>query len=195
MFRKQTLCVISLIFLSFTTQAEVLFEPTIGYRMEKMTLLSRSNVETKLSSANPSFGLRLGYQSPLGIEINLAGDYSSGQMQIDPQNIKNDFTHKTASAQLGVSAMGLFKIYLGYGFMNEFELKTSASYQGFKLTGSSYHAGIQFKLLPFVSLGAQYNVNDYKNIEGANYSLGNSTETYFNKIDVQDYTIQAIINF
>ena len=140
-------------------------------------------------------GLRLGYQSPLGIEINLAGDYSSGSAQIDPQNVKNDFTHKTAAVQLGVSALGLFKIYLGYGFMNEFELKDSNTYQGFKLTGTTYQAGVQFKLLPFISLGAQYNVNDYKNIEGAGYTLGNSTDTYFNKIDVQDYAIQAIISF
>ena len=118
----------------------------------------------QFSTANPAFGLRLGYQSPLGIELNVAADYSAGQMQIDPLNTKNDFTHKTASAQLGVSAMGLFKIYLGYGFMNEFELKNGAAYQGFKLTGTSYQAGIQFKLMPFISIGAQYNVNDYKNI-------------------------------
>lgn len=199
MIQKNNLKIISLLLstliFSSVAHSAVLFEPVLGYRMEKMTLTSIANSETKFSSANPAFGLRFGYQSPLGIELNLAGDYSAGKMQIDPIDVKNDFSHTTVAAQLGISAMGLFKIYLGYGFMNEFQLKDSAQYTGFKLKGTAYQAGIQFKLFPYVSLGAQYNINDYKEIEGSGYVLGNSTSTYFNKIDVQDYILQAIISF
>lgn len=195
MFRNLLFLSLSLFLFSKPTSAEVLFEPFVGYRTESMTITTTSNIDTKLSSTHPSFGLRFGYQSPLGIELNLAGEYSSGQMSITPDNTKSDFTHQTVSAQLGVNAMGLLKIYLGYGFMNDFKLGDPSTISGFTLKGTSYQAGVQIKLLPYLSVGAQYNINDYKTIEGAAFTSGPEIEKYFNKIDVQDFAAQVTINF
>ena len=145
--------------------------------------------------ATPVYGLKIGYSSPLGIELNLSYDYSSGKAEIDSAMEKNDFTQSTASAQLGVSALGVLKIYLGYGFMNDLKIKEGLTASDMNLKGQAYQAGLQFKVLPRIMLGLQYNINQYKTVSGRDFVLGEKIDVYFNKVDSQDYSVSLSASF
>jgi len=45
------------------------------------------------------------------------------------------------------------------------------------------------KLWKSLNFGAQYNLNQYNEISGNNYTAGSKLNTYFNKIDTQDYIL------
>jgi hypothetical protein len=173
----------------------LMFEPSIGYRNESLKLTDLSKQETQFKSALPVYGLKVGYRSLIGVDLNLAGEYSKGQIEVTGLTEKSDSTHQSASAELGVSALGLLKIYLGYSFMNEFKIENSHSLQGFKLSGPAYLAGLQLKLFPSINLGMQYNLNQFNKISGSAYTLNDSTESYFSKIDSQDYNIYLTLTF
>ncbi|MEK6627121.1 MAG: hypothetical protein AABY53_00710 [Bdellovibrionota bacterium] len=170
-------------------------EPFIGYKTEFIKLTSLTNAKTDIRASQPSVGLKLGYQSMLGVDINLAGEVSSGNASVSTQTESNKFSHKMASVQLGVNGLGLVKMYLGGAFLNEFVLQGSPGLAGFKLNGPSMHAGLQYKLFSFMSLGLQYNLNQYNSIEGTAYTNGTKTETYFTKIDAQDYSFYLSTSF
>lgn len=190
---------ICLFFFWTTSQAlanpSLLLEPSIGFRNETIHLTDLSQVETKLKSSSPVYGLKLGYHSPMGVDVNLAYDYSNGKMEISGDDEKSKFSHQTASAQLGINALGTMKIYLGYAFLNEVKLDGTSSREGFKLSGPAYLVGLQFKVFSYVNLGAQYNLNQFNKITGSNYTLGDDTEKYFTKIDSQDYSINLSLDF
>ncbi len=172
-----------------------LFEPSVGYRNETIQFTNKIQIETKMKTALPVYGLKLGYRSPIGVDLNLAGDYSKGKVEISGESDKSDFSHQTASVQLGINALGAMKIYLGYGFLNEFKVEESLTLAAFKLSGPAYIAGLQLKLFPHLNLGAQYNLNQFKKIVGKAYALGDETETYFTKIDTQDYSLYLSLDF
>jgi opacity protein-like surface antigen len=170
-----------------TAHAEVLFEPSVGYRTESLKLTNKNTfAETKITMATPVYGLKLGYRSPLGVDLNLAGDYSSGKATFSPLEEKNSFTHSTLGAQLGISAMGLMKIYLGYGFSNELKVEAGTLNSDIKLKGNAYQAGLQFKISQWFKIGAQYTLNQFNSIEGSSYNLGSDPDLYYSKVDSQD---------
>ena len=173
----------------------VFIEPFAGYKSTSIKLTDASSKVTQIKAMSPSFGLKLGYRSFVGIDLNLVGEYSSGSAEISGLAEKNGFNHKTAGVQLGVNALGLVKMYLGSSFLNDFAIEDSSLLQGFVLSGPSYHAGVQFKLYPFVSLGAQYTLNQFNTVKGNSYAAGDSLETYYLKNDTQDYTIYLSTNF
>lgn len=173
----------------------IFVEPYAGYRTEsnKLTDLTLSTTEIKASA--PSFGLKLGYRSLMGIDLNLAGEYFSGTASVTGQSEKSKFSHTTASVQLGVNALGLVKMYLGTAFVNDFKLEDTTTLPGFKLSGPSFHAGLQFKMFAFLNLGLQYNLNQFNKIAGAAYTNGDKTETYLSKTDSQDYSAYLSTSF
>lgn len=175
-------------------QASYFAEPFIGYKSETIKLTDLSST-TEIKAELPYYGLKLGYRSPIGIDLNLAGEIFSGQAAISAQTEKNKFTHATASVQLGVNALGLIKMYLGSSFLNEFNLEDSPSLQGFKLSGPSLHAGLQFKFFPLVNIGLQYNLNQFNTITGPAYIGDSKLETYYIKNDTQDYSLYLSTTF
>ena len=170
-------------------------EPSIGYKTESIKFTDLTNSKTEIRATQPSLGLKLGYRSAIGIDLNLGGEVSSGNASITSQTETNKFSHKVGTVQLGVNALGLVKMYLGTAFLNEFNLEDSASLPGFKLNGPSFHAGLQYKLFSFMNLGLQYTLNQYNTIEGVAYTTGTKSETYFNKIDAQDYSFYLSTSF
>jgi hypothetical protein len=170
-------------------------EPYAGYRSENIKLIDLVSVATEIKASQPNFGLKLGYRSQLGIDLNLAGEYFSGSASVSGQTVNSKFSHKSASAQLGVNALGLVKMYLGTAFINEFKLEDTSSLNGFKLSGPSFHAGLQLKMFPLLNIGFQYNLNQYKTIEGTNYAAGDKVETYYSKTDSSDYSIYLSTSF
>lgn len=181
--------------INFAYASSLLLEPSIGFRSETIQLTDLSQNETKFKSATPIYGLKVGYRSPIGVDVNLAYDYSNGKMQISGDEERMNFSHQTASAQLGINALGLMKIYLGYAFLNEIKLDEIPSLSAFKLSGPAYLVGLQFSLFPYLSLGTQYNLNQFNQITGSAYTVGDDTEKYFTKIDSQDYSIYLSLNF
>ena len=181
--------ILTLLFVTKLAHANFFIEPFIGYKSETIKLTDFLNTTTEIKSTQPNYGLKLGYRSITGIELNLAGELATGQAKISSQTEKNKFAHTTASIQLGVNSLGLIKMYLGSSFMNEFNLEDSSSLPGFKLSGPSFHAGLQFKFFPLVNIGLQYNLNQYNTVVGPAYTMGPKIETYYNKNDTQDYSL------
>lgn len=191
-----TLCAFLLVIAgSVTAKADLFFEPSIGYRTETLKLTDKSSSELKATMATPVYGLKIGYQSPLGVDVNLAGDYSTGKTEVTPLTEKNSFSHKTIAAQLGISALGLMKIYLGYGFSNELTINEGLLNSDIKLKGTAYQAGLQFKLFSSTYFGAQYSINQFKTVEGKTYTAGDSVDQYFNKLDSQDFSFTLSMVF
>ncbi len=171
------------------------FEPFLGYRSENIKLTDRLNNQSQLKMANPSYGLKLGFRSMMGVDLNLAGEYSSGKSEWGPNTEKVGFKHSTAAVQLGINALGAMKIYLGYAFLNTLEVDKGLLNNDISLKGPAYQAGVQFGLFSLVSIGAQYNLNQFKNVSGTGYTAGEKIETYFNKIDAEDYSVNLSISF
>ena len=191
---------VTLIFiLSFAAgfaQAGYFVEPYLGAKTEtiKLTDLAISTLEIKSSSV-PTLGLKIGYRSQMGIDLNLAGETTSGQATVSGQAEKIKFSHIIGALQLGVNALGLVKMYLGTSFQNEFTLDDSPGLQGFKLSGPSYQAGLQIRLFQSINLGLQYNLHQFTTIAGPAYAADNKLETHFLKNVSQDYSIYLSTSF
>lgn len=170
-------------------------EPSIGYRTEVIKLTDKLNNQSEVKTNTPTYGLKLGYRSAAGIDINLAGDYSSGNADRTPLAEKVNFSHKMAAVQMGINALGAMKIYLGYAFLNELNIEKGAFNSDLILKGPAYQAGVQFRLFSAVSIGAHYNLNQFDQVSGSSYLLGEKIDTYFNKLDSQDYSFNLSLTF
>lgn len=172
----------------------VIIEPGIGYKEQTLKLTDLSNTLTKISMKGPVASLKLGVQSSAGVSLLLAGEQMKGKAEIDGNSLeKPAFTHTIAGFQVGVSAMNAMKIYLGYSPMNKLEFEAEGSLQEYTLSGQTYTAGVMFFPFRFVGLGVQYNVNQFKEIEGPNYSAGKDVDLYFDKIDSTDLSFTLSI--
>lgn len=180
-------------------QAGVLFiEPSLGIRNQTLKLTSiPSGIETKIEAkSTPTAGLKLGHQTQFGLDINLSGEYSKGTATADTlPTEKLNYTQKTGAVQLGVSAMNIIKIYLGYVALNEFIIEDSGLVSGFNISGTGYQAGIALFLTNNCTLDVQYNINNYKKITGLGFNSGDDISTYFSKVESQDYTIKLGYRF
>ncbi len=185
----------SIMFSSFAAKADFfIFEPGIGQKQEnvKLTTLALTESELKLKALVTT--LKMGIRSPSGVSLVLAGEYSKGKAELEPNlTDKPEFNHLIAGFQVGVQAMGAMKIYLGYAPHNQLELKNEGTFQGFKLKGNTYQAGLIFYPFKFLGLGAQYNIHQYKEITGSQFTLGPDVKKYFDKIDSQDLSFLLAI--
>ena len=189
------LIIVSLL-LTSTAWAGFNIEPSVGYKNSKLKMTDLSNSTTEFQMNGLQYGLKLGVSSPLGITLDVQGLQSQGKSQMTPDSGFNpEFSHTTGLALIGVSAMGLLKIHLGYIFMNDLELKSTDVFNGFKLKGQGYQAGITTYLFPRIGLSAIYNVNQFNKISGTTYTNGDAIETYLNKIDSQDFGLQLSVLF
>ena len=191
-----TVSVVSI--LTFTQSANAIFmiEPSIGYRQEtvKLTDILPPQNQTEIKMNSPTYGLKLGFTSAMGISFDLAGNRSSGKAEYTPALTESpNYSHNIGSIQVGVNAMGLLKIYLGYIAIDDLEIQTNNFIQGFKMKGHGFQAGLMTFPFQRVGLGIQYNVHQFTEISGANFTNGPDIKNYFDKIDVQD--ISASISF
>ena len=180
-------------FISLSVSAGVLgdafyIEPSIGLRTETMKLTDLSSNTTDVKMSAPQIGLKFSYRNRSGLEVGIGGDYSTGKADISGVAEKNDFVKTNTGITIGVNSLGIVKMYLGASLSNEFVLKESPSLQEVKFSGSSYQAGLVFKLLRWLNFGLQYNLNQYTKVSGQAYQLGSGLEAYFSKVDTQDYT-------
>ena len=178
------------------SNAAYIIEPSIGYRQESIKFTDLTNTSTDLKVNSPIYGLKLGVTLLGGISFDLAGSRSSGKAQFTPAITEQpDYSHNLGTFQVGVNAMGILKIYLGYILLDEFEVQTNTSVQGFKMKGSGFQAGIMTFPFSRLGIGAQYNVHQFKEISGASYTLGSDVKNYYQKIDVQDLALSLSVLF
>ena len=171
-------------------------EPSVGYKNSKLKMTDLTNSTTEFQMNGMQYGLKLGVSSPLGITLDVQGLQSQGKAQMTPDlGFNPEYNHTTGLALIGVSAMGILKIHLGYIFMNDLEVKSTDTFNGFKLKGQGYQAGITTYLFPRVGLSAIYNVNQFNKISGAAFTNGDALDTYYNKIDSQDFGLQLSVLF
>jgi hypothetical protein len=171
-----------------------IFEPGIGYKEETLKLTDLSSNLTKFSMKGPVASLKIGVQSAAGVSLLLAGEQAQGTAEIEGNlTDKPKFSHTVAGFQVGVSAMNAMKIYLGYSPFNKLKLEDEDTYDGFTLSGQSYTAGVMFFPFRFIGLGVQYNVNQFKEIEGANYTSSKDVTDHFDKIDSTDLSLTLSI--
>ncbi len=191
---QKIILITSVLFISNFSYATFIIEPSAGYRQETVKLTDLSQVESQIKINSPVFGLKLGFTNAFGISFDLAGSRSSGKADLTPVvAIPPDYSHTVGSVQIGVNAMGLLKIYLGYVVFDELELQSNSSFQGYKFKGQGFQAGLMTFPLPRLGLGFQYNVHQFKEISGTNFNLGPDLKNYYTKVDVQD--ISATLSF
>lgn len=167
----------------------IFLDPSVGYRSEVVQFTDLNLATSDVRITAPSFGLKFGYRSAIGIDVNLAGEYALGKAELNPQNDKADFSHQSLAVQIGVNSRGLIKVFLGSTLFNQLEVKELASQPAFKLSGPAFQAGLQFNILPFLSIGGQYTLNQFDTIKGTAYANDSRVDSYYNKLDTQDYQI------
>lgn len=171
-----------------------IIEPGIGYKEESLKLTDLSQNLTKYTMTGPVGSLKIGVTSAAGVSLLLTGEQMSGKAKIEGNEIdKPKFTHTIAGFQVGVSAMNAMKIYLGYSPLNKLEFEDAGTVQGLTLSGHTYTAGVMFFPFRFVGLGVQYNINQFKEVEGDQFTSGKEVDTYYDKIDSTDLTFTLSI--
>jgi hypothetical protein len=197
----KTVTLFLIAFLTSTAQAGVLgtsffAEPYLGFKTENSKLTSLSGTTSdNIKSSAPYGGLKLGYRSLSGIDLNLFTELTKGKAHVDTLPETNDFSKISSGVQLGINSLGQVKMYLGGSFQNDFKIEDSSQTQAFTISGACYHAGILVKLLPYLNLGIQYYLNQYNKITGAAYTNGENLETYYSKIDTQEYSLYISSTF
>ena len=180
--------------LSTQTQAGILgssvvVEPSLGYKIENTKLTDLTLATTEIKTAAPVFGLKLSYRNTSGVELSLSGEYVKGSATISNLTDKNEFSKSSGNLSIGVNSLGFVKMYLGASFHNEFVIAQSDQAQETKFSGPSYQAGLIFRAMPTLNLGFQYNLNQYNKVKGSAFALGENIESYYSKVDTQDYSI------
>ena len=179
--------ILTTLLVSVETQAGFYFEPFLGYRQEKIKFTDLASLESEYKLSGPTYGLNLGVATATGIFLNLSGSQFKGKADTTPVQTDNpEFTHNNGAVQVGVSAMGLLKIYLGYILLNELEMKSPSPLSSFNLKGAGYQVGLALSLIPRLSLGAQYNIHQFNEISGDSFVAGKDIKNYYNKVDSQD---------
>lgn len=173
----------------------VFMEPYLGFKTENTKLGALLSPAMEIKSSAPYAGLKLGYRSLSGIDLNLYAELTKGKARIDTLADQNDFTKSTAGIQLGINSLGHIKMYLGTSFQNEFKIESSSQTQAYAMSGPSYHAGLLVKLVPYLNLGVQYYLNQYSKITGAGYTAGEDLDTYYSKVDTQEYSLYVSSTF
>lgn len=169
--------------------------PSVGYKMQSAKFTDNADNESELKANNPVFGLKLGVLSMSGVSFDIAGTYVSGKAKTTNANIESekDMTELTAAAQLGIST-NTVKIYLGYVAMNELKLKQTSSDITFKGTG--YQVGLALHLTSSISLGVQYQIDQYSQIKiDAISSSYEDIKLYYKKVDAQSTTANLTYSF
>jgi hypothetical protein len=186
---------LTILLLSIQSQAGILggpvfIEPSLGYKVENLKLTDLAGVTTtEVKTATPSFGLKLSYRNTSGVEVGLWGEYVKGSASVSTFANKNEFSKSAAGFSIGVNSLGFVKMFLGASLHNEFVIAQSDQTQETKYSGPSYQAGLVFRALPTLNIGAQYNLNQYNKVKGNAFLLGENIESYYSKVDNQDYSI------
>ena len=188
---------LQILFLNKANAGLISFTPNVGLSNQTTKLTDLSDSLTEIKISNPVYGLKIGVNAMSGISIDAAGTYSSGRAKIINGSLEkeNDYTETQAAVQLSVSAMNTFKIYLGYIAQNELAIKGLTQALSYKLKGTGYQAGIAVNMTSSISLGVQYDIHQFNEVNFESVGRYEDTKTYYKKIDSQSTSLNLAISF
>lgn len=193
MFQKKitsSLLFLLLIACSQRSNAAFVITPNVGYKSQTIKLTDNANVDVNMKMSDPSYGLKLGFQSLSGVGFDVAGDITSGKSHVTSLSVEKglNYSHTTAAAQLSVRAQ-IFKIYLGYVFLNEMTIKGEQISDNFKTKGTGYQAGIALALSRSIELTAQYQIDLFNQINFESVQSYEDIKNYYKKVDIQSLSL------
>lgn len=190
---KQFLTALAFVFgISSAAQAGILIEPYLGYEMGnvKSTSATPGSAEETDTANGVGYGLRLGYKFLIPW---VALDYTAGSGKTkDDAGVESDATKSALGAVVGAN-LPLVRFWAGYGFSNTLTFKETAGDTKFK--GTYTKVGLGFGFIPFVSLNAEYIINNYNKIELPVYGERDKSEFFSSlKHDAVFISISAPFN-
>lgn len=138
-------------------QAGLLVEPVLG--------LNVNHKVEDYSGLGAAFGGRLGYQN-LGFQLGL--DYLASSTDMDENALKGNFKSKDWAAFVGFEFPVLVRIYAGYIFSAEGDVKVLGGGTAKFEEGTGSKIGIGFTGLPFVDINVEYRTGSYDKVGGVN---------------------------
>jgi len=192
---KNLIFFIALTLAAQQSHAIFVITPSVGYKMQSAKFTDNADNESEFKASNPVYGLKLGIMSLSGVSFDIAGTYVSGKGKATEAGVETekDFKEQTAAAQLGIST-NTFKIYLGYLLMNEAQIKEAGS--EVTLKGSGYQAGIALHLTGSISLGVQYQIDQYNKAKIDTISSSfEDIKIYYKKVDAQSTSATLSYSF
>lgn len=187
----------SIVLVQNASAAVFLITPNVGYKNHTMKLTDLTDVTSEAKMTGPALGLKLGLLTSGGIGFDISGTQSSGKAKITRLAVEteNDFNHTTASAQLSVSALNTFKIFLGYMFLNDLSLKSDTPGASSKFKGTGYQAGLAINITQSIAIGAQYDIHQFNEINLESVGHFEDIKNYYKKIDSQSTTFNLSMSF
>jgi len=159
-------------------QAGLLLEPMLGYEVTKQTATFTAG-EVPGAYTGMNYGLRLGYTAPVLFWAALDAQMGTNKFVTDASGIvpDGDGTRTSLGITAGVDLPILLRAWAGYGFSDQFELKTSAGKDTYK--GTNTKVGVGFTMLPFVSVNVEYIMRKYTESSGDRGAFS----TYLQKLE------------
>lgn len=168
---------LGLVFLSFSqmSHAGLLVEPYLNYTSGSLQLTSLAGDESKYEYSGPDIGLRLGYKFIIPwFALDYSGSVgSSGKTDL----INYEATRNQLGAVIGVDVPFGVRLYAGYGFQNDLNLKNGVSELKFS-GGNSTKIGIGLGMIPLLSINFEYCVNKYNKFSNETTEAADIAGTY-----------------
>ncbi len=144
-----------------TANAGIFVEPYLGYGLGSYKFDTTGGDKGKITG--PVLGGRIGGEMAM---LFIGGDYSmslSNKMKSDAGGTDPDVTSSQLFGVIGAN-LPIIRLWAGYGLMNELKEDTvvgDITYSG----GSHIKVGVGLKVIPMLSLNAEYIMSDYKKAE------------------------------
>jgi len=168
--------------LSSQSQALILLDPYLGYKMGSGENSLSSKTEYDFDTL--TYGARLGVKS-FGLSLGLDYSMASGELETktSASTSKDDRDQKSLGAFIGYDLPAFFRVWGTYFFEMEFE-DTTGTDSGDTLSGSGLGLAIGYTGLPFVSLNLEYRMFtlDERETSGVKTRLNGQNEIDYNEI-------------
>lgn len=145
-------------------QADVLFEPYLGYHMA--TISQTGSEDSK--STGVTLGTRLGYET---MGFSVGGEFMTGMWK-DDSDPKNDLTPQDLGVFVGYEFPILVRVYGGYVPKAKLKFKNSAGSN--TVEGTAMKVGVGYTGFPVIAINLEMIKSSYDKIDGI--SLANKIE-------------------
>ena len=184
LFKKQISIMAWLLAFSSLAKAGVLIEPYLGYEATKHSMtFTTGNIEAPGAITGTGYGLRLGYKLPVMFWAALDAGMGTGKLKFDTTGTiaDSDVSRNTLGLTAGIDLPILLRFWVGTGFSDQMQIKTSTTSDTFK--GSHTKVGLGFTALPFLSINAEYIMRKYTDGSGDLVTAGGGYANYLTKLE------------
>jgi len=188
--KNSLLLLFAFLALSSQSQALILIDPYVGYKLTSGE--NGSSPATQYDYNSLSYGTRLGLKK-LGFSLGLDYSMASSDLEASLGNINTAESHdqKILGVFLGYDLPAMFRVWGTYVLDVEFE-DTDGSDSGDTLNGSGIGLGLGYTGLPFVSINFEYKMYtiDEATSSGVTSNLAANAE-----IDLKEMMVSLSVPF